>query len=182
MSLDDYFLVAVTGHRPDKLEGKEKMVRGFLREQLISLNVIPGGALKPPAVITGMAQGVDTWMAETCLELGIPFLAAVPFEAQADNWPRDERARRRGLLIKSKWHHVVTPGLPTYRPGLFHKRNEWMVDKCAYLIAVWNGDNRGGTAACVRYARRQKPKRPELDGWQLEPRTGEERSLFEVQP
>ena len=31
------------------------------------------------------------------------------------------------------------------------KRNEWMVDHCDILIAVWDGTS-GGTANCVNYA------------------------------
>jgi uncharacterized phage-like protein YoqJ len=35
---------------------------------------------------------------------------------------------------------------------MLQKRNEWMVDHCDLLIAVWDGSE-GGTANCVRYAR-----------------------------
>jgi uncharacterized phage-like protein YoqJ len=32
-------------------------------------------------------------------------------------------------------------------------RNEWMVDHCNDLLAVWDGSD-GGTGNCVRYAQR----------------------------
>lgn len=172
------FQVAVTGHRPDKLRGHEQAVREFLREQLIALGVLPGEALSPPKVLTGMAQGVDQWMAETCIELGVPFIAAIPFVAQADYWPLQNRIHYRKLLDRAERCHVVTPGVQTYTPSLFHRRNQWMVDRADYLIAVWNGDHRGGTAACVHYARRIQARRPELDGICLNPDTGKISRLF----
>ena len=33
------------------------------------------------------------------------------------------------------------------------KRNEYMVDKCDILLAVWDG-SAGGTNNCVKYARK----------------------------
>jgi uncharacterized phage-like protein YoqJ len=41
-----------------------------------------------------------------------------------------------------------------YRAELMQIRNEWMVDRCDLLIAVWNGTP-GGTANCVAYAKKE---------------------------
>jgi uncharacterized phage-like protein YoqJ len=34
-------------------------------------------------------------------------------------------------------------------------RNEWMVDHCDLLVALWDGSP-GGTGNCIRYAKRAK--------------------------
>ena len=34
------------------------------------------------------------------------------------------------------------------------KRNRYLIDHAAYLLAVYNGQRRGGTAMTVRYARK----------------------------
>lgn len=41
-------------------------------------------------------------------------------------------------------------------------RNEWMVDHCDLLVALWDGSS-GGTGNCVRYARRVG--RPTVNLW-----------------
>lgn len=99
--------------------------------------------------ISGMALGVDQWAAETCVALGIPFTAAIPFEGQESKWPWRAQRHYRELLEMAEERVVVCPG--DYRPFKLQKRNEWMVDNCTLLIAVWDGSP-GGTANCVRYA------------------------------
>ena len=41
-----------------------------------------------------------------------------------------------------------------YHDGCMMERNRYMVDHAAYLLAVYNGEWRGGTAATVRYAQK----------------------------
>lgn len=38
------------------------------------------------------------------------------------------------------------------------ERNRYLVDHAACLLAVYNGERRGGTAMTVRYAQREKRK------------------------
>jgi uncharacterized phage-like protein YoqJ len=77
--------VAVTGHRPDKLWGYDMLqpkytkLRAAIRARMEELNGQIG--------ITGMALGVDQLFAEVCIEMGIPFIAAIPFLGQASRWP-----------------------------------------------------------------------------------------------
>ena len=42
----------------------------------------------------------------------------------------------------------------SYRPWLMQKRNEYMVDRCDKLTALWDGSS-GGTGNCVKYAIKQ---------------------------
>lgn len=139
-------IVAVTGHRPSKfevygLEWAEKITKTWLINNL--------AVLQPRKVITGMAVGVDTWMAETCVDLGIPFVAAVPFRGQEALWPAPVQENYHRLLEKAEQVVVVSSG--GYSPAKLHARNRWMVDHAHRLLCVWDGST-GGTKACRDYA------------------------------
>ena len=43
----------------------------------------------------------------------------------------------------------------TYQRGCFHIRNRYLVDNCDLLIAIFNGEGKGGTAYTVNYAMKQ---------------------------
>lgn len=140
--------VAFTGHRPSKLKcgyntsGKEyDIIKQNIKREL--------NILKPEYCISGMALGIDSIAAEACIELDIPFIAAIPFEGQEKVWPKASQDRYHELLSKAESKHVVCEG--GYVAWKLQKRNEWMVDKCNLLLAYWDGSN-GGTANCVRYA------------------------------
>lgn len=111
--------------------------------------------IRPDFVITGMALGVDQWMAELCILNEIPFVAAVPFEGQESVWPPHSKGKYHQLLAKA--HEVVFTSEPGYASWKLQFRNEWMVNKCDLLLAVFNGTS-GGTANCVSYAIKQKVK------------------------
>lgn len=140
-------IVAFTGHRPDKLGDWDPLhptvarVRKALRDGLVRN--------WPVYAISGMALGVDQWAAETCLELGIPFHAALPCDNMETPWPLPSQERFRKLLEKAKEIHVVSPG--PYKPWKMQRRNEWMVDHCTKLLAVFDGSP-GGTYNCLAYA------------------------------
>ncbi len=155
------YVVAFTGHRPEKLGGYDDLnpIRDELQARLaIRLNALveaqsknPRRVLGAPPVrcISGMALGFDQWAAEVCIRLGIPFLAAVPFIGQERRWPTRAQHHYRGLIERSSGVHVVCAG--GYAPWKMQKRNVWMVDHCNLLIAAWD-QSAGGTANCVHYA------------------------------
>lgn len=148
-------IVAFTGHRPDKLGGygpspTQDRVRQAIRNTLTGPPPLPQSIeRRVTAAISGMALGVDQWAAEICVELGIPFTAAVPFVGQERRWPEDSQRRYQLLLQKAYNIVVVSPG--GYHPWKMQARNEWMVKNSDVLLAVWDGSG-GGTANCVRYA------------------------------
>jgi uncharacterized phage-like protein YoqJ len=141
-------IIAFTGHRPDKLGGYKipnptyirvcKKIDAKLRE------------LKPDRVISGMALGIDQWAAFIAIKLNIPFTAAVPFENQDNAWPFHSQYIYRMLLRFAIEKVVVSPG--GYSAAKMQIRNQWMVDHCDILIAIWDG-TAGGTANCINYAK-----------------------------
>lgn len=141
-------IVAFTGHRPDKLGGYRvpnptyihvcQQIEKALKE------------LKPEKVISGMALGVDQWAAYISHKLGIPFVAAIPFEGQEAAWPQQSQTTYRQLVKLASEQVIVSPG--KYAKEKMQIRNEWMVNQADKLIAVYNNDPTGGTANCVKYA------------------------------
>jgi uncharacterized phage-like protein YoqJ len=157
-------IVSFTGHRPKKFSGYKPCpthdwVRARVREKLIEL--------KPTEAISGMALGFDQWSAEVCIELGIPFVAAIPFVGQELEWPWYSQQHYLTLLKKAARVHVVDSVPPTAYYEAAQKllaRNHWMVDNSDAVIAAWDGSD-GGTEKCVKYA--QKVGRPIhlINGW-----------------
>lgn len=138
-------IVAFTGHRPDKLGGyswspiQEQVCRA-IRWRLLRL--------RPSVCISGMALGVDQWAASICVELGIPFVAYIPFKGQESNWPARSRAEYERLLAKAERVRVVCDG--EYSPRKMQERNVAMVLDSDVLFAVWDGTD-GGTGNCFKF-------------------------------
>lgn len=140
-------IVAITGHRPPKLGGYKVPNPTYIKVcQKIEAAL---KELKPEKAITGMALGVDSWFASICVKLGIPFIAAIPFLGQEGVWPEESKRIYRILLKRAESQHVVSEG--GYAAQKLQIRNEWMVDNCDKLIAIWNG-TQGGTGNCYKYA------------------------------
>lgn len=145
-------IVAFCGHRPDKLPNKET---GYKIPNPTYIKVCQDieaalKELKPEKVITGMALGVDQWAAAIAYKLKIPFLAAIPFENQESKWPEESQKAFRLLRKLASEEVIVSPG--KYAASKMQIRNEWMVNNCDKLIAVYDGSP-GGTGNCVEFAK-----------------------------
>ena len=147
--------LAGTGHRPDKLFGER---RRAVREAT-KLRVERFGATK---IISGMALGFDQDLAEIAIELGIPFIAAVPFTGQEDRWPWRAIVEYQRLLRQAETVAVVSTPPTSARDAVhkLHLRNQWMVEQLsralrqghrAVVLAAWDGTP-GGTAHCYSLA------------------------------
>lgn len=157
--MTDRLIITATGHRPGKLGGYSAM----LDERLKQFAIEEIRSLSPTEMVSGMSGGWDTAVAEACIELDIPFTAAVPFRGQDAVWPAAARVRYRRLL--SKANRVIEVCDPQYAAWKMMRRNVWMVDRCDAVLALWDGSD-GGTGNCVAYAKaRQKPVMNVWKGW-----------------
>ena len=140
-------IVAFTGHRPDKLGGYilPNPTYSYVCQEIEKALL----EIKPEKVISGMALGVDQWAANIAHKLGIPFIAAIPFAGQERMWPAASKSIYNKLIKLASEVVIVCDG--GYSPAKMQIRNEWMVDRCDQLIAVWDG-TKGGTGNCVEYA------------------------------
>lgn len=144
--------IAVTGHRPNKLGNEydgvgpiSEMIKGHLQI------IIDEHKHLKPTLITGMALGVDMLWAELAIANKLKFIAAIPCQQQYAVWP--QRSKERWMRITDhplceKYYVSVGP----YTPAKMQIRNEWMVNNCDLLVAVWDGTD-GGTFNCMEYAR-----------------------------
>jgi uncharacterized phage-like protein YoqJ len=137
-------IIAATGHRPDKLNGYGEDARQRLRA--LAADYLQ--AEQPQTVISGMALGWDTAVAEAAIELHIPFIAAVPFVGQDRRWAPESKAHYARLLEQALSVEIVSeyPGAHSMQ-----LRNAWMVDRGDKMCALWDG-SMGGTFNCIRYA------------------------------
>ena len=140
-------ILAATGHRSGTLGG----YGAELQTRLVCLaRAYLQTAGNPRAVISGMALGWDTAWALAALDLGIPLIAAVPFDGQERRWPNEARRQYQSILSRASRVRVVSPG--PYASWKFERRDHWMVDHADWIVALWNG-SASGTARCVAYAR-----------------------------
>lgn len=153
-------IIAFTGHRPQNLdhdyEGKSPLSLKIRREIIKHLAAHGYKSGLIDHTIVGMALGVDMLAAEICLDLGIPYIAAIPFVGQHLKWPFKSRERYKYLLSKA-CEIVNVSGDDKYKPQYMQIRNIWMVDNCTKVFAVWDGSTSGGTYNCVQYAKDKKP-------------------------
>lgn len=132
-------ILGVAGHRPQKSGYDGHALRLFAQVILLEL--------RPGQVITGMAQGWDQAVAQACVDTGIPFTAAVPFEGQESRWPDAAQTAYWSLLgFAAK---VVYVSRPEYSLGKMHKRNQWIADRSDQAAVLWDGFDDSGTADFV---------------------------------
>jgi uncharacterized phage-like protein YoqJ len=142
-------IISFTGHRPNKLGGYKdpNPIKERIKIEIRKIFL----ELKPEKVISGMALGVDQWAVEVCLELGVPFIASVPFTGQENMWPHKSKLYYHELLAKAEEEIIVSEG--GYTPWKMQIRNQHMIDNSDILIAVYDGTG-GGTGNAVDYAKK----------------------------
>ena len=151
---------AFTGHRPTRFafgydESNEQClkIKELMRKQIAAL--IAGDVTE---FYTGMALGVDQWAASIVLNMkdshpGIRLVAVLPCETQANSWSVEQRERYFDTLALCD--EVVTLNKHYTRACMF-ERNRHLVDHAEYLLAVYDGSGKGGTAYTIRYGEQQR--------------------------
>lgn len=142
-------IIAATGPRPHKLGNEYEGVGPYSDYARIQLQEIIW-RYQPTQLITGMALGIDTIWAELAIANNIPFIASIPFIGQDAIWPTKSKLKYAHIINHPLCTRVFVcePGYATWK---LLKRNEWMVNNCTMLAAVWDGTS-GGTKHCVDYA------------------------------
>ena len=144
-----YKVIAGTGHRPPRLGGYKQAVQ-FRLELLARTWLRSLRPSKPAKVISGMALGWDQALARAAISLDIPVLAAVPFPDYHKAWPK--HVIDEFLVLIDQCDDLVYVSKAYTGPSVMQKRNEWMVDRCDTLLALWDGSPKSGTGNCIRYA------------------------------
>ena len=149
---------AFTGHRPHKLpwryneaDSRCLALKAALAGQITQL--VDAGVTD---FYSGGADGVDCWASLIVLELrkknpALRLHLILPHEGQADKWSDSAQERYHSILEKADSVGYVSH---EYYDGCMLDRNHRLVEATGVLLAVYNGEWRGGTAATVRYARK----------------------------
>lgn len=146
-------ILAGSGHRPDKLPDKltgydyNNPVYKYIKTELYKII----DELKPTKIISGMALGFDTILAQAAIDLKIPFIAAIPFVGQEKIWPQSSKDTYNKLLNLAAEKVIVCEG--GYAAWKMQKRNEFMINNATTVVACYNGDLSGGTFNCIEYAK-----------------------------
>ena len=144
-----------TGHRPDKLPWRddEKDPRCVALKERLTAAVEEAYDKGMRHFICGMARGADFYFCEAVLALrerrsGVTVEAALPCEEQAARWKERDRNRYFGLVAQCDYETMVQHH---YDKGCMLRRDRYMVDRSAMIIAVYGGVL-GGTMYTLAYA------------------------------
>ena len=149
---------AFTGHRPkkfpwgyDETDSRCLTLKKALAGQIAEL--VDDGYTD---FFSGMAEGADTWAALDVLTLkkenpALKLHCVLPCEGQADGWSALARELYFSILDQADEVAYVRR---EYSKNCMLERNRYLVDHATCLLAVYNGEWRGGTAMTVRYAQK----------------------------
>ena len=149
---------AFTGHRPKKLPWRydETDSRCVALKEKLTEQIARLAEAGVTDFFSGMAEGTDVYCAQIVLDLrkknpALNLHCVLPCEGQADRWSDSARERYHMIVARADFVDYVSR---KYYDGCMLARNRRLVDQAGILLAVYNGERRGGTAATVRYARK----------------------------
>lgn len=150
-------IVAGTGHRSKKLLSYTKNLDSVLLK--LALDYF-NEQKEITRIISGMALGWDQAIAKAGIEIGIPVIGAVPFTGQESVWP--DFCKKDYYRILDHCQEVIIISEGSYSSAKYQIRNEWMVDHCNFVLALWDGSG-GGTGNCIDYCK--KVRIPYINMW-----------------
>lgn len=149
---------AFTGHRPKKFPWgyNEADARCLALKKALATEIAKLVKAGYTDFLSGMAEGADTWAAMAVLALkkenpALRLHCVLPCEGQTDGWSTSARELYHSILAQADEVVYVNQ---EYSKGCMLERNRYLVNHAACLLAVYNGEWRGGTAMTVRYARK----------------------------
>ena len=151
---------AFTGHRPRKFPWgyNESDTRCVTLKQAIAIEITKLVDARYTDFFSGMAEGTDVWAALAVLALkrenpALKLHCVLPCEGQADGWLASARELYHSILAQADEVVYVNR---EYSKDCMLERNRYLVNHADCLLAVYNGEWRGGTAMTVRYARKMR--------------------------
>ena len=147
-----------TGHRPAKLPWgeNESDPRCMALKKRLREAVETAYARGMRHFICGMALGSDLYFCEAVLKVrerrpDITVEAALPCEEQTARWRERDRRRQFSLIEQCNYETMVQHHYDRY---CMQRRDRYMVDRSAMIIAVYGG-TAGGTMYTLAYAMRK---------------------------
>jgi len=139
--------IAITGHRPEKLGDDHNLLRMNIAKALHKIGAT--------YMYQGMAPGADLIAAKAARNIGLPFMAVVPWMGHVTTitpgWAYDYNK----ALYYADYVEILSDSETYTGPWLYHNRNHFMVDHADQVLAIWDGSDKGGTASTVKYAKKK---------------------------
>lgn len=129
--------VAITGHRPQRLNGHGKDVKRWIAKELSKIEC--------DEAYTGMAMGTDQIFANVAISKDIPLVCCYPY--RKNKFHPDEQK----IIDSAKDVEFISE---EFSKKAYWIRDKYMVDHCDVLLAVWDGEKSGGTWITVEYAQK----------------------------
>ena len=152
---------AFTGHRPKSFSfGYDESDPDFtaLRNRMQSA-IVQACNAGCRRFYCGMAEGVDLWCGEIVWEMRdfydppLEIVAVVPFLGQENAMKTRFYGRYHRIMKTAKERYLVSR---TYHKDVYRRRNQFLVDSCDALIAVYDpAQSASGTMQTVRYAEKK---------------------------
>lgn len=129
-------IVMTTGHRPQRLQGKEKEISEWYAATLASL--------QPEVCISGMAMGADQIFAIAVMDTDADLWCYFPYKRKHYH-PQEEFILDHAVSRKYFFE--------SYDKRSYYVRDKAMVDDSDVVLAVYDGIPAGGTYATIEYAK-----------------------------
>lgn len=155
------FAIAFSGHRPNRLPSDPDQLEKLSFALIAELSKLRLQGYD--TLYCGMAEGADMLCYEAARSIGLH--------------PTDWTRMRICCVLPYERHYTVSSSMnrfdayydltaadsiismaPKYSPGCFHQRNRYMVDHADVLLAIFDGNNKGGTSYTIKYAHKQGKK------------------------
>lgn len=147
--IDKSKTVSFSGHRTEKLKCDIKILERklvFIINELIQKGYdtfITGGCYGFDLIVFGILNRAKTKYPH------IKSIIALPFIGQEKFWEEKNKDLYKFALEHSDYVHYISQ---TYKKGVYHTRNRYMVDNSSILVCYSNGT--GGSEYTLNYAKK----------------------------
>lgn len=164
--------ICLTGHRPDKLYGyndynsylKNKDNNNYKKLEDLLYKNIENIIDKFDCfnLSCGLALGADTCWGYAILRLKQKYPDKIRLISHIPNW--DHALGWKDWKYQEVWEHFidnsdevicVDPDKKVSFAGALNMRNHTMVNMSEVIFGISNGDDKGGTANCLKYAKKK---------------------------
>jgi ribonuclease HI len=132
-TVDGHALVVV-----GQQDGDGAAARAWLAQLLVARR----RAVTDLVVVTGLRRGAEQWAAQAAAEVGVPYVAVLPWPGPDADWPPADRAVFAELAGGAQ-RQVVLQGEAPSGPGkaraALERRNAWLARAAAEAVVVWDG-------------------------------------------
>lgn len=146
--MKQFVSITFTGHRPERLRGKENVVKSWISTILTELQ----DKYHITNAYCGMAQGGDQMFGIECILHKIPLICCYPFEKDYYHPVQQALMDKSEDIINVSTKYTYKDGKKVFNKKAYYDRDCYMVDNSNILIAVWDGIENGGTWLTVDYA------------------------------